>query len=597
MLKIIACTLLIAPSAWACRRFGVRLDPWAAGLALAFAVFQAVGHSYESFGTCRAIFSEPSETAYALATLVLCGACFWLGLSLVFRAMDRAGAKAAARTKAPSAEGEDRLPRALQGRGDAAPSPRRPALAFPGVSGARFALCVAAVLLLAWLPYLVVFAPGSFTYDGTNQMDVFYGFLPKTDHHPYLMTLLMGSFFDVGRQLGSDSLGVALWVAFQTAVQACALSLSVASMRRMGAPRSILAAAVAFFALAPAWGAYAQAFLKDTLFASLFCLYVTMAAEAWLRNRRGLPFSARQLALAAALCLLLCVTRHNGLFVIVLSAPFFILAVKGRRARLQSASVALAAVLSFALVSAALLPALGVVPAGKQETLGALFQQTARYLKECPDDVTPEERDAVAAVLDYGSLAGLYKGSMSDPVKATYTGDEAALPAYFRAWASMGARHPGIYLDAFLNGMYGYLYVDASSPHDTWDYRFYNYGPLPGVPDDFEVDYAFGEGVRGAVISACNVWQGIPLLGLTGHCGVYSWALLAACAYLLRMRQPRLLFIAAPTLVMLLICFVSPVNGYLRYMLPIMAVVPLTLWFAVYACAKGRECHCRHAGI
>ena len=331
MLKLAACTLLIAPSAWACRRLRLRFDPWAAVLAALFAIFQATGHAYEHHGTWRALFTVPAEAAYAIATLVLCGACFYLGLALLFRLMDRAGAKAAERTDG-----------------------RAPELAFGSVSGARFFLAVFAVLLLAWSPYLFAFAPGSFTYDGTNQMDVFYGFLPKTDHHPYLMTLLMGAFFDAGRQLGSDNLGVALWVGFQTLVQAAALSCSVASMRRMSAPRGVLIAAVAFFALAPAWGAYAQAFLKDTLFASLFCLYVTALAEAWAANRRGRPLSPLRLAALGALCLALCLSRHNGAYVVAIALPFAALALSGARERLKAAGAMLAALVAFACIASSL---------------------------------------------------------------------------------------------------------------------------------------------------------------------------------------------------------------------------------------------------
>lgn len=53
----------------------------------------------------------------------------------------------------------------------------------------------------------------------------------------------------------------------------------------------------------------------------------------------------------------------------------------------------------------------------------------------------------------------------------------------------------------------------------------------------------------------------------------------------------KTLFALAPSLILLLICCVSPVNGYLRYMLPIMAALPVQMWFCVAASAVrlGRE--------
>ena len=50
------------------------------------------------------------------------------------------------------------------------------------------------------------------------------------------------------------------------------------------------------------------------------------------------------------------------------------------------------------------------------------MQQTARYLKEYPDDVTKEEAKAIDGVMKYDEIADLYNPELSDPVKATYRG-------------------------------------------------------------------------------------------------------------------------------------------------------------------------------
>lgn len=557
MLKIALCALAAAPLAFLVRKKGVRFEPMALVLAVLLAAFQAVGHSYEHYGTFRAMFEVPSEIAFAVAAFAAYVPFLYLGLALAFAWADAAAVRAAERMRSSDL--------------------------------ARFMpfWAAAGVLLLAWLPYLIVFAPGSFTYDGIFQMDMWHGFAAPSDHHPWVMTALMGGVFDIGRALGSDNLGVALWVGMQALVQALALAGSVSCMRRMGAPTAVLAAALAFFAVVPAWGAYAQAFLKDTLFASLFCLYVMLLAELWVRSRRAAAFDARSLVALTAAGVALCLARHNGAYVVALTMPFVIASMPSR-VRVKAACACLIPLAAFVIVSRFVYPALDVLPSGKQETLGALFQQTARYVKEAPDDVTPEERAAIEAVLAYDALPELYYGSRSDTVKGTYTGNDEALGDYFAAWVSMGMRHPGVYVDAFLNGCYGYLYADESWTHNTWDYRLYNYGSVPGIQDDFQVSYLFGEDVRGAMIAFCNGWQNVPVLGLTGHCGLYTWLLLAAAGYAVRTARWKSLFALVPSLVLLLICFVSPVNGYLRYMLPIMAALPLQMWFVVAASALRR---------
>lgn len=533
----------------ACRRLSVRPDLRSAGLGALLSALQLVGACYRDSGTWRALVATPAAAAASLALLLLGAFALSLLCALLLRLMSRAGERAAGGARA-------RFP----------PTP-----------------AVFLMLLVAWAPYLWAFRPGSLTYDGTYQLDVFYGLLPRTDHHPYLMTLLMGSVFDLGRRLGSDGLGVALWVGLQTLLQALALSLSVGAMRRTGAPAAALVAATAFLALAPAWGAYAQAFCKDTLFASLLCLYVTQLFEAWWRDRRGEPLSPARAAGLLALGCALCAARHNGAYVVALSLPAQLLSLSHGRSRRLAAAAAAGALALQVAVSSVVLPALGVAPAGRQEALGSLVQMTARCLRECPDDVEDWEREAIEAVLDYEGIADLYDPSTSDPVKATWHGGDADVPAYLAAWASMGARHPGVYLDALLAGCWGYLYVGTAPTHRTWDYRLYQSDPIAGTEDAFDVPYASPEPVRSAFISALNAFQCLPVIGLVGHCGIYAWALLLAMACALRSRGASGLMVAAPSAVMLLICLVSPVNGYLRYALPVMAACPVTLWASCLA--------------
>lgn len=402
MLKIALCALAAVPLVFLVRKKGVRFEPVALVLAVLLAAFQAVGHSYEHYGTFRAMFEVPSEIAFAVAAFAAYVPFLYLGLALAFAWADAAAVRAAERMRSNDL--------------------------------ARFMpfWAAAGVLLLAWLPYLIVFAPGSFTYDGIFQMDMWHGFAAPSDHHPWAMTALMGSVFDMGRALGSDNLGVALWVGMQALVQALALAGSVSCMRRMGAPTAVLAAALAFFAVVPAWGAYAQAFLKDTLFASLFCLYVMLLAELWVRSRRAAAFDARGLVALTAAGVALCLARHNGAYVVALTMPLVIASMPSR-VRVKAACACMIPLAAFVIVSRFVYPALDVLPSGKQETLGALFQQTARYVKEAPDDVTPEERAAIEAVLAYDALPELYYGSRSDTVKGTYTGNDEALGVYGHA--------------------------------------------------------------------------------------------------------------------------------------------------------------------
>ena len=55
-----------------------------------------------------------------------------------------------------------------------------------------------------------------------------------------------------------------------------------------------------------------------------------------------------------------------------------------------------------------------------KEMFSLPFQQTARYVKEYGDEIPGEEREVIAKVLDYDSLAEIYEPMTADPVKTTY---------------------------------------------------------------------------------------------------------------------------------------------------------------------------------
>ena len=86
--------------------------------------------------------------------------------------------------------------------------------------------------------------------------------------------------------------------------------------------------------------------------------------------------------------------------------------------------------------------------------LGILFQQTARYVKQYPEEVTPEEKEAIDGVIDYEKLAEKYNPQLTDPVKYTFRQDctSQELAAYLNAWFGMLLRHPGTYISRSLIG-------------------------------------------------------------------------------------------------------------------------------------------------
>lgn len=212
------------------------------------------------------------------------------------------------------------------------------------------------------------------------------------------------------------------------------------------------------------------------------------------------------------------------------------------------------------------------------------MQQTARYLKEYPDDVTKKEAKAIDGVMKYDEIADLYNPELSDPVKATYRGGHitmAKLKRYFNAWFSMFLRHPGVYIEATLHNSYGYYYPFHNCTAQS-SYRFYTVNePLIEESDYHQI---FSAETRNQLKRYADLWSQIPGLAQICNAGTYTWIVILLLGYLIyRKRWKGILVLAAPAL-NVAICIASPVNGLLRYAFPLMACMPAVIfWGLAYA--------------
>ncbi len=455
-------------------------------------------------------------------------------------------------------------------------------------------LAVALFLGLCWLPYLVVFYPGTVSWDIAEMLAQFFGLREMDTWHPVFLTWLTGGFFWLGRQLGGDHIGAVLFMLFQTAVLAAALGYAVHFMRRMGASRLMQGLSLCFFGLTPIFASYAQFICKDTLYTALLLLF-TLETLTVLTAKE--PLTAKRLLRYGLWGLFACLLRSNGIYV-VLPTAFFVIAFGAKgKARLPLAG-ALCGALGLALLfSGVLLPALGI----KDETASGLyslcFQQSARTLRDHPDTVTPEEYAELDRVLDGENLAQLYEPWISDPVKFTFkyygqgaAAEKAALSQYQKTWAAMLPKYPVTYLEAFVAGNSAYYAFTPKMEGET-------YNDQAGNRFVFETHYqqethldvhaphpAATDKPRTLLAAFARGWRHIPLVSALYSCALYTWLLVGAGLSLARRGLWKKLIGFLPALLSLATCLLSPVNDYFRYFLPIVA---MTLPLIAFASAPG----------
>ena len=85
-------------------------------------------------------------------------------------------------------------------------------------------LIIAIMLLVFWLPYIIIYFPGTLNVDSLFEIEQFYGEIRWTTHHPVIPTIIFGLFMKLGQLLKIDNLGIFLFTFLQTIIGAITLS-------------------------------------------------------------------------------------------------------------------------------------------------------------------------------------------------------------------------------------------------------------------------------------------------------------------------------------------------------------------------------------
>lgn len=449
-------------------------------------------------------------------------------------------------------------------------------------------LAVALLCLIGWLPYLIAFYPGTVISDAAWMFEQYAGITQMTTWHSVFTTWVLGACVSLGRLLNSDNLGCCLYMLLQTLLLAYAFGRTLRLLRRLRVKRVWQLGVMAFFALLPIWGSYAQMIGKDTFYTASLLILFLQVMELTLLPEGGRYAAADwlRLFLSALLC---CLWRNNGVYVVAPTAIAAVALLARGRKRLPVAGAFGLALALFLAFDQALIPSLNIVNASSSGLYSICFQQTARTVRDSRADLTEAEKAEIDKVLDLERIGMLYEPWISDPVKDTYRyfgagveAEKAALAEYRQTWLSMLKRFPKDYIMAFLGNNSGYYAFTPKYDGVTYSQqagaRFYFTNFWLEGEGELRTRQPEGlEGLRKLMASlAQRVWT-LPVFSVFYCCAAYTWLLIAAAIALAHQKRWRAMGLMIPILFSFAVCLLSPVNDYIRYFLPVIACgVPMT---------------------
>lgn len=459
---------------------------------------------------------------------------------------------------------------------------------------------VALLLLLCWSVPLAVCYPAAFCTDAWAQLAQYWGTEQFSSNHPPVHTLIMGSFSRLGMALGSANLGLFLFALLQTLAFALVIAYVFCLYEKLNAPRWIRLISLLMAVFSPFIANRAGILLKDAPYSIAFLLlmaqfiYALLDLDAFLKSKR-------QMLVTVVAVLGVMLMRNNGRYVLFPTALLLVFLLVAKRKSLGKSKTVKLLLLTLLPLTAAVIMNCAVVKCYNiasgsiAETLSLPFQQTARYVRDHGQEVTEEEREAIAAVLPYDRLAELYRPIISDPVKEEFNEQAGSteLKAYLRMWLQMFFKHPMTYVSATVNQLYALVYPFAEN---STVYVGANDGAW-FLPD---VVAATGISMPASLDTERNVltqWfllmYSSPVIGMISHTAPYT---IAAC-FLSIMAAVRkkysFLLPAFPVLIGAVgLVFAPAIIANPRYAFPIVYSMPLLTGYFVYICRGGAEENC-----
>lgn len=434
------------------------------------------------------------------------------------------------------------------------------------------------LFLILGLPWLVSYFPGTLHWDAFNQLRKSLGNLPMDGHHPVLISEYMGFCIQLGRALlRSDSFGFFLYTGPQFLCQCLVFSYACHVMSKKRVPVLICWGALLYWGLHPLLPIWGFTMAKDSMsYISISLLTAVLVEICCDGNDKVMGYQA---ALFLASIAGITLFRHDGKYVIMFTVICGILLYK------KYWKLFLGGTLVCLLL-------IGIerqymvyhqIPAGEVgEMLSLPLQQTARYLRDHYDEVTEEEAEVLQRgfTASLNQIASSYNPDISDPVKGSFVAhpDAVYLKEYFSVWFHQMLKHPDTYIQAFLNQTYGYFYPNKHNWEEGYSAVFDIVGTEYLQTDYLDIHFGLkASSMRRILQNTVYVIVKTPVLGLLLSAGMYVYVFIGEMVYLLVKKKRREFIILTPGFAVLLICLLSPVNGYLRYLLPIIAAMPITI--------------------
>ena len=454
----------------------------------------------------------------------------------------------------------------------------------------------AGIVFLALLPLFLINFPGTMTVDSFNQLSQARGLTPLHDHHPWVHTLIIKLFYNIGYSLSNNvTVGIAAFILAQMLLVSLGLGFTAETLASLGSGRMGAVIVIAGFILFPYHAAFTITMWKDILFAlGVLIITILLYKELVAGIRPGVADSLLFVLSSLAVCLF----RHNGFYAYILCALIFAFraiivnrrssdAYVGKNAR--TAILTLVSILICLIINGPVKSGLNVQNGDFGHELAIPLQQIARVV-QLNGDISDEELEELARVNSIEYIVNNYEpGGADNMIQWLVAGDsdyvKSNMGYFLKLYISLGLRNPNAYIMAFMDQTKGY-YTTMMPEQIAY------YGILPNG-DNLDNYPIFGAGVRIKINEILSKLQDVlPVYAIFYSPGACLLILILMIGIeKVRGRRSMLLVFLPQLCLTLTVLIATPLVADLRYAYALMLSMPslIVMVSTPLFCQKGHN--------
>lgn len=423
--------------------------------------------------------------------------------------------------------------------------------------------------------------PGIIFSDTNVQIRQAMGLEAYSNHHPWLFTLIIKIFVELGNIIGMSNQKIVGFAVLTLMVLSSFIAAWILFYFKDQVSQIIWFFMATIWVLDPINCIYSIMLLKDSTFSYILLAFSFFLI--WLDEKveDGNDISCWMLSIYIVLSFLVCVLRSNGLYVWFITCPFVLYHFRKKMYPwILATGIVFLCIIGYKGV---ILPAFDVIEPDRVESLSVPLQQIA-YTIKIDGDMSKEDLETIANIANVEGLGEVYSDHISDPVK-NYIREKGNqewisknMMTFLKTYISIGFKNPIAYLVAFLNQSKGFWYHKLSNYIYLKEgvHRFA--GEIGVYRDSF-----FSENMSGLFDKLMDkyvyLWHGFWSLALS------TYVMIICLAYCLLKKKPCYYFMPQVGLLLTLM-IATPVNDEFRYVYEIYLAAPLM----VLTCAKSKKC-------